>query len=62
MVENPDAVFGGGGKVAGGGGLGGPGDGGDRGGVIRGEVEELAEEGADAGLVWGERGRKVSDD
>lgn len=57
MSENRDAIISGGGEVTGGGGAGGPGDGGD--GIGGGEVEGLAENGADASLVRGERGREV---
>lgn len=58
MAEKRDAVIGGGGEVAGGGGTRGPGDGGEG---IGGELEGLAENGADAGLVRGKRGREVGD-
>lgn len=59
VSENRDAIISGGGEVTGGGGAGGPGDGGD--GIGGGEVEGLAENGADASLVRGERGREVRD-
>lgn len=58
MLEHPDAILGSSCKLPGRRGGGGPRDGGDRGG----ELEELAENGADSGLLSGERRREVSDD